>query len=349
MNPMRCLFIFLIAFGMGKVAAQQTDAEYGKIALTPHINNFEKFPAEFTTTILRKLEQSITKTGSVAVGSATSYVLSAELSVGSKDIVPGPPQMIALNLELILRVGDISSGRAFSMTGVSMRGVGTNENKAILDALKSFNPGNTNVHECLTKGKAAIVEHYRTHCSTLIDAAMALAQSGRYEEAMFRLSTIPDASESCYKSGLDASQIIYQAQVNQQGAQLLQEARSAWNAEPNEIGAQKAAAKLEQISAYSTSFDEAKALGNMIMSKFEAQQQAEWNLRLKQYADEMAMKQEAMRIAEEVARRDDLSREAQQQLQHDLETLRVKEYGAVAREYARNQPKSVTYNTIVWR
>lgn len=349
MKLMRWLFIFLTATGVGRVAAQQADAEYGKLALTPHINNSEKYSAECSSALLRKLEQSITKTGSVAVGSATGYVLSAELSVGSKDVVPGPPQMLALNLELTLRVGDISSGLAFSMTSLSIRGVGTNENKAILEALKTFNPGNANVQECLSKGKAAIVEHYRTHCSTLIEASMALAQSGKYEEALYRLSTIPDASESCYKSGLDASQTVYQAKINQQGAKLLQEARSAWNADPNEVGAQKAAVKLEQISPYSTSFEDAKDLGATIRKKFQAQQQAEWNLRLKQYEDDMVMKREAMRIAEEDAKRDDQSRDIQQQRQHALETLRVQEYGSVAREYAKNQPKSVTYNTIVWR
>lgn len=329
--------------------AQSTDAEYGKIVLTPHINGTDKLPTESVASLTRKLEQIIAKSGMVARDVGTSYVLSAEVSIGTKDIIAGPPQMIAQNLDLTLRVGDASSGFTFAMTTLSLRGVGTNENKSLLEAFKNIAPGNSEIQACVAKGKAAIVEYYRANCTKLIDGAIAQAQQGNYDQALYQLSLIPDASEDCYNRSLESAQIVYQAKINKEGAEHLQVAKAAWSAAPNEEGAQKATTYLEQISPYSTSWEDSDKLSKSIRKKLEAQQQAEWNQKLKEYEDSMALKREGMRIAEENAKRADASRDEQLKRQHELDSLRVREYSTVAQSYARNQPKTIQNTYIVWR
>jgi hypothetical protein len=331
------------------LVAQSADAEYGKIVLTPHINGTDKLPAESVSALTRKLEQIIAKSGMVAREKGTSYVLSAEVSIGTKDIIAGPPQMIAQNLDLTLRVGDAASGIVFSMTTLALKGVGPNENKSLLEAFKNIAPGNTEIQACVSQGKAAIVEYYRANCTKLIDGASAKAQQGNYDEAIYQLSLIPDASEDCYNRSLEAAQMVYQAKTNKEGAEHLQAAKAAWSAAPNEDGAQKAAVHLEQISPYSNSWEESDKLSKSMRRKFEAQQQAEWNHKLKEYEDNMALKREGMRIAEENAKRAEASREEQQKRQHELDSLRVREYSAVAQAYARNQPKTIQNTYIVWR
>ena len=70
---------------------------------------------------------------------------------------------------------------------------------------------------------------------------------------------------------------------------------------------------------------------------------------MKQYADKIAMQKEQMRIAESQATRDAASQERQAKRNYELDKLRVNAYRQIATEYARNQPKSVTYNNINWR
>jgi hypothetical protein len=81
---------------------------------------------------------------------------------------------------------------------------------------------------------------------------------------------------------------------------------------------------------------------------------------MKQYADKVSMQKEQMRMAESQAKRDDqfrenqasrdaASQERQSKRNYELDKLRVNAYRQVATEYARNQPKSVTYNNINWR
>ena len=43
------------------------------------------------------------------------------------------------------------------------------------------------------------------------------------------------------------------------------------------------------------------------------------------------------------------SRDEQQKRQHALDSLRVREYSAVAQAYARNQPRTIQNIYIVWR
>jgi len=331
------------------IFAQNNDFEYGRIVLAPHINNADDLPREATTALIRKLEQIISKSGAVASAIDADYVLSAEISIGTKDILPGPPQMIAQNLDLTLRVGDAASGIVFSMVTTTLRGVGTNENKSILEAIKTISPKNKGIRECVENGKEAILRYYMDNCSALIDAATSKAQLGQHDVAIFMLSRIPGACPDCYARALDACHMIYQAKVNTEGAQYLQIAKSYWSADPTQTGAAKAAEFLGKINPYSTSFNEAQELSRVMRAKFEEEQQAEWAFKLQQYEDEMNLKRESQRIAEENAKRDDLNREEQQKRQFELEQLRIAEYSEVAKTYARNQPRTVIYNRINWR
>ncbi len=316
--------------------AQDMGSEFGKLILTPQIIEADKLPSESVSALIRKLDQIISKSGAVAREFGAGYLLTAEIGIGTRDFIAGPPKMMAQNIELALHVGDANKGISFSAITISLRGVGTNENKCLLEALKSISPGDSEIQECIQKGKAAIIEYYKSNCSKLIDEANNKAQLGQHDEAIYKLSLIPDACSECYSSALDACQMVYQAKVNLEGAQNLQAAKSEWSADPTETGAARASESLKKISPYSTSFEEAQRLSNSIRKKFEAQEEAEWSFKLKQYEDAMHLKREELRIAEEDAKRDDLSREERQKRQQELNKIRIVEYRVVANKYTIN-------------
>lgn len=75
-------------------------------------------------------------------GSETNprFIITAAVNLGTKDIIAGPPQMIAQNLDITMFVGDALTNTIFSNTTLSLKGVGTNENKAFIEAFKTINP-----------------------------------------------------------------------------------------------------------------------------------------------------------------------------------------------------------------
>jgi hypothetical protein len=88
---------------------------------------------------------------------------------------------------------------------------------------------------------------------------------------------------------------------------------------------------------------------------------------MKQYADKIAAQKEEVRIALEKSKRDDVYREneavrAEQKSKRDdnyrekegsrnfeMDKINASNARAIAVEYARNQPKTITYNNINWR
>ena len=94
---------------------------------------------------------------------------------------------------------------------------------------------------------------------------------------------------------------------------------------------------------------EISAFMNSIDAKLKADEKARWQFKMKQYSDKIAMQKEQVRVAEEKGKRDDTYRENQSSRNLELDKLRVRSYREIAVEQARNQPKSVTYNNIIWR
>jgi len=92
---------------------------------------------------------------------------------------------------------------------------------------------------------------------------------------------------------------------------------------------------------------DANSLIQDIERKLRADEKARWDFKMKQYDDQLNFEKERMRIAEEKSIRDDEMRERQSSRDFEVDKLRVDAYREVASEYARNQPKKVTYNNFI--
>jgi dihydroxyacid dehydratase/phosphogluconate dehydratase len=129
----------------------------------------------------------------------------------------------------------------------------------------------------------------------------------------------------------------------------LNQAKLTWAAAQNAAGAENAGEILRTINPMAKCQPEVDAFIKSINSKLRADEKAKWEFKVKQYQDRVAMQKEEMRIADEKSQRDDVYRENQAKRNVELDKIRVKAYRDVAVEYARNQPKTVTYNNIYWR
>ena len=86
-----------------------------------------------------------------------------------------------------------------------------------------------------------------------------------------------------------------------------------------------------------------------IEEKLLADEKAKWEFKMKEYADKIVMEKELVRIAEEKGKRDDMYRENESNRNFELDKISINAYRKVAVEQAKNQPKTVTYNTIFWK
>jgi hypothetical protein len=357
---MKKILIVLTLINLAFTSTAQVLDDFGRIVLNTYLPENIALPAEAKNQLSNKLNQITSNNGIGGSGVNPRFIITANVSVGTKDIIAGPPQLIAQNLDITLFVGDALSNTVFSNITISLKGVGTNENKAFIDAFKTLNPKNKDILAFLENGKSKILSYYESQCDFILKDAETLVKQQKFDEAIYKLSLVPEVSQKCYFNTLDKITIIYQQKIDEDCKLKLNQAKSVWTAAQNPKGAEDAGDILSTINPMASCQGEVSALTKLIDTKLKADEKARWQFKMKQYADKIAAQKEKIRVAEQKSIRDDTYRENQSKRDTDLQEkqsnrnyeldkLRVNSFREVAVEYARNQPKTVTYNNIYWR
>jgi hypothetical protein len=353
------LILILTFFAISSNAQVKLD-DFGRIVLNSYLPDNIAIPLEAKKMLINKLNQITSNNGMGGSQVNPRFIITANITVGTKDIIAGPPQMIAQNLDITLYVGDALTNTVFSNTTITVKGVGTNENKAFIEAFKTINPKNKDVVAFLEEGKTKIISYYSTNCDFIIKEALTMVKQEKYDEAIYQLSLVPDVCQDCYFKCLDTLGSIYQKKIDADCKVKFNEAKTTWAAAQTPIGAEKAGDILSTINPMANCQKDVASFIKAIDAKLRADEKARWQFKMKQYADKIVMQKEQVRIAEEKGKRDDtyrenqsqrdaISQEKQSSRNFELDKIRVNSYREIAVELARNQPKTVTYNNINWR
>ncbi len=311
----RIVTLLLLSLSIISAKAQVID-DFGRVVLNTYLPENIALPAEAKTLLATKLSQ-ITSTNGVG-GSQVNprFIITANVNVGTKDIIAGPPQMVAQNLDLTLFIGDALNNTIFANVTISLKGVGTNENKAFIDAFKMLNPKNKEVLAMVSEGKTKIINYYTSQCDFILKDAEALTKQYKFNEAILMLMTVPAVSKDCHVKTKELTSIIFNKKIESDCTEKLKEAKLIWASTSNEIGAIKVADILTKVIPSTNCRNEIAKLSEEIKKHLKAEQQKKYNLEMlemqKRYANE----------------------------QKRLETIK---------EIAMAQAKTITHNNIYWR
>lgn len=307
------LFFIQVLF----VSGQQNLDDFGRIILKTYIPQNNNIPDQAQKSLETKLNQMAAKNGMAGSELNPRFVLMAKINIGTKDIVSGPPQMISQNLDITLFVGDAINNTLFSSISLSVKGVGTNETKAYIDAFKSINPNDKNIAGFLEKGKKKIVDFYTSQCSFILQDANALAKQKKYDEAIYTLSQIPTVCEDCYGKINNLMSEIYQQKIDADCTLKYNQVKILWNAYPKNMA--EITTLLSEIDPQASCYSFVLMLSEEIKSKADEEEKTKLRLAMKKYNDNV-----------------------------NLEKKRIEAYREIAIEYAKNQPE-IIYNNINWR
>jgi len=267
--------------------SQTASKDENRISLTAWVPaGIENMPAKARKNLANKLTQVVTKNGLAGSPFNTRFIISANVSLASKDILPGPPPMHAYNMDVTLYIGDGFEGTVFSSTTISVKGVGTNEVKAYMAGLKQIKPGNPEIQAFVKQGKEKIIQYYKDNCDLIIKRAQSIADQNDYDQAIFMLSAIPSACEECYTKAMAAIKPIFKAKIDNECKVKLQEATGIWNASQDMAAAEKAGAILASINPDASCVGQAKALSNKIAAKVKQIDDREWKYIVKDQQQE---------------------------------------------------------------
>ena len=291
-----------------------------RITLAAYVpQQIDKIPDAARSILANKLNQIVTQNGMGGAANNERFIITANVNVISKDLTATAPPMTALVLEVTLYIGDGFVGTKFSSTSISVKGVGESETKAYISALKGISPTNSNIQSFVGNGKSKIIEYYNSKCDFIIKEAQTLVSQNNFEEAIFKLTSVPEVCKDCYDKCMDAVGPIYQKQIDRECKSKLMEANTAWNAAQDSYGADTAGGILAQIDPNASCYKEALALSNKIAQRIKEIDQRDWKLQLKEQQDNV-----------------------------DIQKATIKAIRDIGVAYGNGQPKTVTYNVRGW-
>ena len=317
---MKNLF-FLSALFLSFQLYSQSDKDQNRIILNSFvIDKDNNLPLEAKNTMKTKLEQIASNNGIGGYSINPRFIIAAKINILTKDIIAGPPPMVAVNADIVFFIGDGINSQVFSNTTISVKGVGTNENKAMINAVQQISPSNKSFIDLVNVGKAKIVNYYLEKCDFIVQKAKTLSQQRKYDEAIYELMQVPEVCKSCYEKSITLIQPIFQAKIDNESVLALNKAKNSWNSNPNRKGAEDVAALLANIYPSSFAYKDAVSFSEIIRRKIETDEKKEWEFYMKKYNDDVSIKQ-----------------------------FKIESAMKVAIAYFENQPKFIYYNNFQWR
>lgn len=294
--------------------------DLGRIVINAYVGEqIEGMPASARRMLANKLAQVTTKNGLGGSSLNPRFIITPNITVLSKDITSTAPPMTAMTMDVTVYVGDGIEGTLFSSASVTVKGVGTNETKAYIAALKRISPNNPDIKACLEEGKRKIIEYYNSRCDFIIKEAQALEAQNKFDEAIFKLTTVPEVCKECFDKCMDAVAPIYQKQIDRECQIRLTAAQNAWNAGQDVAAADKAAGYLQGIEPNASCYGDAAAFSNTVAKRVLELDKREWDFKMKVWDDTVDLRKQTIKAARDVG---------------------------VA--YGNHQPQNVSYNVRGW-
>ncbi len=295
--------------------AQNKLSDVNRIVLNTYVPvQAEPIPDQAKSLLENKLSQIASNNGMGGSVINPRFVLMANTAVITKEIIPGPPQMLAYNFEITFFIADAIDLKKFANTSIEIKGVGTNENKAYIDAIKNINVRNKEIVLLIETGKNKIIDLYNSQCDFIIRDAMSLSNKGEYDAAILKLAAVPDVCETCYVKCMDTMQYIYQKKIDKECLLIMRDAKTTWMANQNATGAEKVAQIINSISPFSTCEPDAGNLMKEVQGKLAADEKAKWEFQIQKHKDAVKLKEEALKNeAEDNKRQASIQKDAQKQ------------------------------------
>ncbi|MEO3402491.1 hypothetical protein AAFN85_01215 [Mucilaginibacter sp. CAU 1740] len=293
-----CLALLWFATVHAQTNTSKNESDFGRIILAAYVSpQVENMPEGAKNMLSNKLNQLITAGGMGGNAANQRFIITANTVVVTKDITSTAPVMTALSLDIIFYIGDGVEGNKYASTTVSIKGVGTNETKAYIAAIKNVNAESPSLQAFLKTGKEKIVQYYKTRCDFIMKEAQAQANQGNYDKALYIVTSVPEVCKECYVKSVDAIPALYKKQINKDCQIKLSQAKAAWAANQSYEGAKAAGDIVSEIDPTSACFGEVKTFINQIGKGIKDENNNVWKYTFKEQQNQLDVIKAARDVA----------------------------------------------------
>lgn len=309
------LSILSVCTFAGFTAQAQTKNNTELISLATYIDSsVESQTASATNALMNKLNQIVGASG--LSSNYSRFILTANVNPRTKDVLGTAPTTIAYTMDVTFYIGDGIDGTKFGSITKTVKGVGSNESSAMMNAFKMINSTDKDLQAFIVKGKERIINFYNTRCDFIIKDAKMLETQNQYDEAIYKLTSVPDVCTACYSKAMTAAESTYLKKINFECKTQLQEAKLLWASNPTVDGANAVSEILSGIDSRANCYGEVQAFVGSVAKRVKELDGREWKLKV--------------------------------DTELGLEQQRIKAMRDIGVAWGKGQPKSVTYNVGGW-
>ena len=120
----------------------------------------EPFPVAAKAQMQSTLSNILTKNGLQSSSWQNQFFITASVVPQTKEILAGPPTQIVEVMDVVFYIGDSYNELVFASTELTVKGVGSTEAKAYLNALSTIKSTSTKLSEFVRNGKEKIINYY---------------------------------------------------------------------------------------------------------------------------------------------------------------------------------------------
>lgn len=253
-------------------------------------------PQATVNALTSRLTTAATASGTVSANAGSPFYLTARFDNLNTGVLPGPPRQNTVTTELTLLMGNAETETVIASTTMTLKGAGTSDQKAMLNAMRSLNGNNPTLRNFIENGRKKIVEYYNQAAPQLMARADRAAALGDYAQALFLLTQVPECSDA-YQSLTPAVEKYYDRYAERQGELVYKEAHAVWAADQSGDGAKRAIELLAAIPVGSSY----EKQGDKLFSEITAQLKDDHKFETRQkYADELDLKHRKIEAAKQV-------------------------------------------------
>lgn len=253
-------------------------------------------PEASAKALATRLATAANKSGSVGDNNGGPFYLTARFDHLNKGVLAGPPQQHTLTSELTILIGNSETNQILASHTMTLKGVGSSDQKAFLNAMRGITAANTALQQFLAKGREEIISYYDRYAPQLVAQADKATALGNYAEALSILVQVPECSRA-YGQTLSEMKKCYTLYADREGTDLLKKAQTLWASDPTPAGAAEASRLLTAIPVGSKAEKGADALYAEMASalkddyKFETRQK---------YSDSLDLEKRRIEAAKQV-------------------------------------------------
>lgn len=326
---MKKLILLLLVSITTYSAIAQDMSDYGRISINAVQPSYSDIPDEASRYLENRLRRLITLYGMADNGLSERFVLTAKINITSKDIVPTTPSRVSQKMEVTLYIGDVVENKVYNSVSVSLAGIGINETKSFISAFQNLPINTPAIKTFVEEAKERIGAYYMDNCQSILTEANRLAHNQQYDAAIYKLVAVPNVCSECFEKCQTAAQEIYTRKINAEGTSLLQQAKNKWVAKKDYPSAEEALTILSQINAQAACQPQVNKLIEEINSKLRADEQREWEFKIRQYVDSLAMEQQKQKDKTAL---------------QNASILAIQNIGVA---FGKNQPKTINKTQII--